>query len=166
VKLALATSSTNTAEAFLVTGAPDESWKASETDDLFDDSTIDTRELWTRPLNPPGLNGGDTVGSDCEAGGRGNIFTQAPEQLVITRVAESNIPDASITIKASAVHGTERMIAFAPEPEFPLPITQRWLDETVPTMPEDTFKRLLAWLGHKRWTQDDLERRVYGLRPK
>jgi hypothetical protein len=164
VKLALATASTPTADGFLVTGAPRDSWQHTETADLFNTGTVSTPELWARPLQPPGPNGGETVGADCEAGGRGNMFTHAPEQLVINLIADESVADVDITIKASTVQGAGPLIRFAPEPEFPHPMSKRWLDETVPTMPDDAFDRLVTWLRQKRWTQDELERRVYPLR--
>jgi hypothetical protein len=165
VKLALATRANPSASAFLVTAAPSQSWNGSETPDLFHDSTIHTRELWDRPLSPKGPNGGTTVGADCEAGGYGNMFTHAPEVLTVRAVVHAQVPGTDMVIKASAITAaSEAMIEFAPAPEFPERMTQRWLENNVPSMPDDVFERLLTWLAHKRWTQHELDLRVHPLR--
>lgn len=165
VKLVLAIRANPDASAFLVTAAPRQSWDGSETRDLFHDSTIHTRELWDRPLSPKGPNGGATVGGDCEAGGRGNIFTHAPEVLTVCAVTHAQVPGTDMVIKASAITTAgEAMMEFAPAPEFPEHMTQGWLEHNVPSMPDDVFERLLTWLGHKRWNQDELDVRVHPLR--
>ena len=80
------------AKRWLITGAPDVSWEKTETPDLFDDGTIGTVELWSRKLLAKGPNGGTTVGGDCQAGGYGNMFTDAPERLRIKRVCSVAVP--------------------------------------------------------------------------
>lgn len=162
VKLSLAEAATS--GRWLVTGAPDQSWGDTETPDLFADGAIDTVELWGRELRRPGPNGGTTVGADCEAGGRGNMFTDAPERLQIMSIVSAPVPKAAITLKASRVAGDGRMLPFASPPEFPAVIGQGWLVAHVPTMPPDQFERLLDRLRAKRWTEQDLAERVLPLR--
>ena len=164
VKLALTAVNAPAAAGYLVTGADTESWTRSETADLFVTGTINTRELWNRPLSPRGPNGGFSVGADCEAGGRGNMFTEAPERLAITAVAEHAIKGVNMTIKASRVLGAGPMIAFGPQPEFPERMSQRWLEQNVPAMPDEIYERLIAWLKQKSWTEEELAQRVHPLR--
>jgi len=122
---------------------------------------VDLKELWTRPLLAKGPNGGLTVGADCEAGGRGNMFLAAPERLRIKQVATAPVPGTTRTFNASRIVGGEgRAIPFANPPEFPQRITQRWLEAHVPSMPDTQYERLLAWLKLKRWTAADLKSRV------
>jgi hypothetical protein len=162
VKLSLAEVATS--GRWLVTGAPDQSWSDTETPDLFAEGAIDTVELWGRELRHPGPNGGTTVGADCQAGGRGNMFTDAAEQLQILSIVSAPVPKAGITLKASRVAGDGRMVHFASPPEFPAVIGQEWLVAHVATMPPDQFERLLERLRAKRWTEQDLAERVLPLR--
>lgn len=163
IKLALAAPNYH-ATAWLVTGAPSASWKSTETPDLFADGRVDTTELWTRALYAPGPNGGTTVGRDCEAGGYGNMFTQAPETLCVRRVAEVAVPGSDVLIRAARVSGEGAMVRFADDPEFPAAIRDAWLAAHVPNMPEDRFERLLARLWAKRWTTSEIDGRVRPLR--
>jgi hypothetical protein len=71
--------------------------------DLFEDGIVDTTELWHRELYRRGPNGGTTVGDDCEAGGYGNMFTDAPERIRIKHVATAAVPGASRSIRAARI---------------------------------------------------------------
>lgn len=86
VKLALAREQHQLASGWLVTGASEASWAATECADLFRDGEVDVRELWDRPLIPPGPNGGMTVGDDLEIGARGLMFEAAPTQLTVRSI--------------------------------------------------------------------------------
>ncbi len=90
---------------WLVAGAPEDSWTATETADLFANGQVETIELWSRELHRRGPNGGMTVGADCEAGGHGNTFTQAPERLQIKLTAESR-PRGSVARAVRWCHFT------------------------------------------------------------
>jgi hypothetical protein len=163
IKLVLA--KTPTAQRWMITGAPDISWAKTETPDLFTDGIADTRELWHRDLYKRGRNGGMTVGDDCEAGGYGNMFTDAPERIRIKHVATAAVPATSQSIRAARiVAGEGRAIRFASPPEFPQRITSAWLADNVPHMPPDQYERLLSWLERKRWTNAELKTRVQSLR--
>jgi len=164
IKLALATRSSPSATAYLVTGATGAVWTESETGDLFVTGEVETRELWHRRLDPPGPNGGHTVGADCEAGGRGNMFTHAPERLQIRLIADVAVPGTDLMIKACRLCADGNLIRFADEPEFPQVIGANWLQAHVPSMPEDQFQRLLGRLRAKRWTEQELSDRVLHLR--
>jgi hypothetical protein len=162
IKLALADGPTR--NRWLLTGALDSSWPNSETADLFADGTIDTVELWSRPLSPRGPNGGMTVGADCAAGGRGNMFTHAPERLRIKAIATGAVGGAGMTLKAARISGAGDMVGFADPPEFPALIGQRWLEVHVPAMAEAEFQRLLVRLRAKGWTEPEIAQRVLPLR--
>jgi len=164
VKLALATRASPQAEAVLVTGADRAAWAKSETADLFATGQIDTAELWARPLAPAGVNGGNTVGADCNAGGRGNRFTHAPARLDITHLISADIASTDWQLRASHVRGQGDLVEFAPSPEFPALINDRWLAGNVPTMPVDQYDRLLALLAERRWTPEELAAKVHPLR--
>jgi hypothetical protein len=151
-------------EAWLITGAPDVSWETTETPDLFEDGAVGTVELWNRELLAAGPNGGNTVGSDREAGGYGNMFTHAPERLRIKAVCTVAVPGAAVTILGARIVGGERRtIMFASPREFPQRITDQWLAQHVPVMPGDTYDRLIQWLRLKRWSQAELQTKVYPL---
>jgi hypothetical protein len=165
VKLALAIRDALTAAGYLITSAPATSWQRTEVADLFTSGTVNTSELWDRPLDPPGLERTTTVGASLEAGGYGNIFTHAPEQLAIELLAEVPVPGTDHIIKIARVAlGSHRMIRFAPDPEFPMTISQRWLDEHVTAMPQGAYGRLIHRLRQKRWTDDELDTKVRPLR--
>jgi hypothetical protein len=165
VKLALAIREALTAAGYLITSAPATSWQRTEVADLFTSGTVNTRELWDRPLDPPGLERTTTVGASLEAGGYGNMFTHAPDQLAIELLTEVPVPGTDHIIKIARVAlGSHRMIRFAPDPEFPMTITQRWLDEHVLAMPQDAYGRLIHRLRQKRWTDDELDTKVRPLR--
>ncbi|HET6870892.1 MAG TPA: hypothetical protein VFH80_33590 [Solirubrobacteraceae bacterium] len=150
---------------WLVTGAPEDSWQATETADLFRDGEIETSELWARELYKRGPNGGMTVGADCEAGGHGNMFTHAPERLEVTLTADVKVPGTDRRVKAARIaRAGGRMVSFHDPPEFPRVVTQDWLRTNVPTMSEDQFGRLVARLRAKRWTDAELAERVHPLR--
>ena len=107
-----------------------------------------------------------SVGADCEAGGRGNMFVAAPERLRIKHVGTAEVPGTDRLLKASRIVGTEgRSLALAEPPEFPQTMSQHWLESHVPEMPGDQYERLLAWLALKRWTPSDIAERVTPLRP-
>ncbi|HEY6762751.1 MAG TPA: hypothetical protein VI318_24835 [Baekduia sp.] len=108
VKLALATRAPGV-QGWLVTGAPASSWARSETADLFATGRISSVELWGRALRSPGANGGKTVGEDCELGGRGNMFTHAHTELVITAVGAARAAGLS-EIRAARVHGSGDLV--------------------------------------------------------
>lgn len=163
VKLALAAAK-HDAKAWLVTGAPARSWKMTETPDLFADGRVDSSELWARDLYARGPNGGTTVGGDCEAGGRGNMFTHAPEMLYVRRIAEVELSASDVLIRAARVSGEGKMVRFGNDPEFPASIGGAWLAAHVPNMPQDQFERLLARLRAKRWSDTEIDERVRTLR--
>ena len=163
IKLSLASLHNPAAGGFLITAATETAWSHTETGDLFTTGEIQSRELWGRSLTSPGVNGGETVGNDCEAGGRGNVFTHAPERLIITHITDAEIPGTNWVIKAAQVRADGELVAFASAPEFPALVNQAWLERHVPTMPRDEFARLLGWLAHKRWTDQDLRERVHPL---
>lgn len=164
VKLALATLHNEAATAYVVTVATRTAWAKSETADLFSTGTVDTVELWGRELTPVGMNGSNTVGGDCEAGGRGNMFTVAPRSLLITQVTDVPIPGTEWIIKGAQISAVRDLVEFASAPEFPERINQRWLQRHVPRMADVEFERLIVWLRHKRWSESDLQTRVYPLR--
>jgi hypothetical protein len=59
-------------------------------------------------------------------------------------------------LKASEISGTnDSMVQFAAPPEFLQPMTQAWLDHNVPSMPDESFSRLLTWLREKGWNQSE-----------
>ena len=164
IKLALALSQCD-AGGWLVVGAPDASWQATEASDLFQDGEVNSRELWGRALYARGSNGGTTIGADCEAGGYGNMFTYAPERLRVRGVADVGLPDCQVRIKASRiVASVGPMIRFGDDPEFPARIGDSWLKEYVPSMSDEQFERLLARLRAKRWSDAELATRVLPLR--
>jgi hypothetical protein len=165
IKLALATRRASRC-GWLVTGAPTSSWATTETADLFAAGTVHTRELWNRRLRKRGANGGNTVGEECELGGRGNRFTHAPTDLVIAPVATARTPSGSWEIRASRVRGRGPLVWFADPPEFPSRLNQAWLDGNVPDMDQDTFARLLTRLRQKRWTELEISERVLPLRQR
>jgi hypothetical protein len=162
VKLALATRRPGV-QGWLVTGARLSSWAKSETADLFATGTISSQELWARPLQPPGVNGGRTVGEDCELGGRGNMFTHAHAELVISAVGVTRVADLW-EIRSARVHGSGNLVRFADDPEFPSTINQRWLERNVADMQGQQFERLLVRLSAKRWTASEIAQRVMPLR--
>lgn len=110
VKLALARHQhpRDVTRCWLVTGASQASWNATNCADLFTTGQIDVRELWTRLLEPRGPNSGRTVGEDLEIGGRGNMFVRAPrlsiEALGAHRV---KLGDGDWEIRVSAVEPCE-----------------------------------------------------------
>lgn len=163
VKLALATRERNR-HGWLVTGAPTASWSTSETSDLFAAGSVDTQELWSRPLLGRGANGGRTVGEDCELGGRGNMFTHAPATLEIVPVASARTLSGDWEIRAARVSGRGPLIRFAEAPEFPERIDQRWLIANISGMEDAMFERLLTRLRQKRWTDAEIATRVSPLR--
>jgi hypothetical protein len=64
------------------------------------------------------------------------MFTHAPEVLTVRAVAHARVPGTDMVIKASAITAaSEAMIEFAPAPEFPEHMTQRWLETTCPRCP-------------------------------
>lgn len=166
IKLALATLTLHTAHGFLVTAAAADAWERTDVSDLFATGTVSARALWDRALDPPGLERTTTVGASCEAGGRGNMFSHAPEQLEIKLLTEAPISGTDWIIKASRVAIPEgaALLKFGDAPEFPARISQAWLQQHVPAMREDEYQRLLIWLGHKRWTDRELSTRVHPLR--
>jgi hypothetical protein len=122
---------------------------------------VSVRELWDRAIKPRGPNYGSTVGDDCEIGGRGLMFTKSPETLRVRVIAQEQIVRGNEVweLRAADVRGVASASPFArrldpdtfgqPAPphivgsDFPMPITQRWLEENVPDMPESEFKRLV-----------------------
>jgi hypothetical protein len=106
-----------------------------------------------------------TVGGDCEAGGRGNMFTEAPQRIRTKHVVTEAIPGGGRTLRAARIVGGEgRAVTFARAPEFPQRTTDHWLSSHVPEMPRDQYERLIVWLRLKRWTEADLTSRVHPLR--
>jgi hypothetical protein len=167
VKLALALDEHLVQRAWLVTGASSTAWAECETPDLFADGTVEVPELWKRALRSRGSNGGGTVGEDCELGGRGNMFTDVPSRLRVTRLASERIPAAQgedWLLRAARIVGEGPMVAFAPPPAFPASINQGWLDRNVPSMDAATYTALLQRLRTKRWTEKDIDTRVEPLR--
>jgi hypothetical protein len=167
VKLCLAADVHGASRCWLITGAPNHQWAATETRQLFIDGTANFRELWTKPLVPPGSNGGKTIGEDLLAGGRGNRFTRAPSAFTVQTVAVEELRSGSEewAIHAVAVRAAgEWLEDFAPAPVFPRIIRQPWLDANVPAMSDELFAQLIAWLRLKRWTDGDLDERVCPLR--
>lgn len=72
---------------YVATGASKAAWKASECADLFEEGSIRPREMWDRPLSPPGPNNGATVGEDLIRGSpTGSRPLAAPELLSMTRL--------------------------------------------------------------------------------
>ncbi len=167
VKLVLAQEEKGAGRCWLITGASEDSWRRTECADLFADGLVDVRDLWHRPLIPPGSNGGKTVGEDCEIGGRGNMFTRTPTQLRVQKVAVEQLhrrdEEWSIRVSAVSPHG-DWIEDFAPPPLFPARIGDAWLKSNVPTMSDKKYAALLVRLKQKRWTEEELQRRVYPLR--
>jgi hypothetical protein len=166
IKLALAALAIPGALGFLVTGATARAWQSTEVIDLFATGVVSTRALWDRPIDPAGLNHTTTVGGSCEAGGRGNMFTNAPEHLEVEFLAETPIAGTDWIIKLSrvAAQAGGQLIKFGQNPEFPQRMSQSWLEQHVPGMPEDEYQRLLNWLRLKAWTDQELTSRVHPLR--
>lgn len=182
VKLALAREQLGLEAAWLITGAPVTSWTATECADLFTDGDVRVRDLWDRAMKPRGPNSGSTVGDDCEIGGRGLMFSKAPETLRVRLVAQEQIVRMNEVwqLRAADVVGLTAPMPFKrrvdpktlvkPPPlhvvgaDFSKPITQRWLERNVPDLPEAEFQRLLETLRQRNWTENDLELRVYPLR--
>lgn len=167
VKLCLAAAEYGAARCWLITGAPNSQWRSAECRELFLAGTVPFETLWNQELDPPGPNGGKSVGADLLAGGRGNRFTRAPRRFAIEAVAEHDLrPDREDwSIRAVAVTAEGGWIEeFAPPPVFPRRITQPWLDQNVPDMEGEQSAELVEWLRHKRWTDADLAERVYPLR--
>lgn len=163
VKLALATRQNDEA-GWLITAAPTGSWRTTETVDLFAPGIVHTRQLWSRRLQTRGRNGGNTVGEECELGGRGNMFTHAPSRLMIQPVAKTHTPSGGWEVRASRVRAQGPLVRFGDPPEFPPRISQEWLEERVPDMDEETFEKLLTRLRLKRWTEAEISGRVLWLR--
>lgn len=166
IKLALAINEHSPDRAWLITGAPATAWSRSEAADLFAEGLVDVAELWRRPLDLKGPNGGRTVGEDCELGGRGNMFEQAPARLRVTRLASARLAGSEEEwfLQAVRVVGEGPMVPFASPPRFPATITQSWLDHHVHSMDEQTYDALLERLRVKRWTEAEISERVQPLR--
>lgn len=83
IKLALLAGA-NQHWAYLATGASYVAWGESECADLFEKEFVRPRELWDRPLIPPGPNNGTTVGEDLVRGSPSSSRPlAAPERLWI-----------------------------------------------------------------------------------
>lgn len=168
IKLVLVSAEWGVGRSFLIVGAPETAWSNSECADLFRTGEVDVRDLWSRPLIPPGANGGATVGEDVLEGGHGNFFTRAPEQLSIEAVTEEKLAQKRgepWLIRAAAVAAAGGWIEdFAPPPDFPAVIDQSWLTANVAGLSSAQFDRLIARLRKKRWTEEELRERVYPLR--
>jgi hypothetical protein len=155
---------------------------ATECGDLFADGDVVVRDLWDRAIKPRSPNHGLTVGDDCEIGGRGLMFSKAPETLRVRLVAQEQIVRMNEVwqLRAADVGGLTAPMPFKRRldpktlvkpaslrvvgADFPKPITQRWLERNVPDLPEAGFQRLLETLRRRNWTENDLELRVYPLR--
>ena len=75
--------------AYLATGASLGAWKESESRDLFEEGDVEPSELWQRELDPPGPNGGKTVGEDLVRGSPSQGGPrEAPRQIAVTGVAD------------------------------------------------------------------------------
>lgn len=150
----------------LITGASKVAWKKTECADLFEGARIEVAELWGRRLYAPGSNGGNTVGEDCYVGGRENTFIRAPKAIATRALADEEVKRSGERwrIRAASVEPSGPIVRFAPDPEFPTRINQPWLDQHVPSMPEERFARLLDRLKAKRWTPYEIETRVRPLR--
>jgi hypothetical protein len=168
IKLAIAGREPGIDACCLITGASKDAWSKTECADIFEGATIEIDELWRRHLYAPGPNGGKTVGEDLEIGGRGNIFLRAPNPITTVPITHAPITAGleHWELRAVAVFGGQATVEFAEPSPFPRPITQKWLNTTVPEMEEQLFERLLVWLEKKRWTRQDLETRVFPLRRK
>jgi hypothetical protein len=166
VKLCLAQDEHGAHRCWLVTGASEDSWGQTECADLFSTGQVDFRQLWVRPLVPPGPNGGHTVGEDLKIGGRGNMFTRAPEGIAIEEIAHAPLVRGAERwlLRASAVSPLAPWFEFAQAPRFPARIDDRWLRRNVAALDDETFGALLDRLRAKRWTEDELRRRVLPLR--
>ena len=166
IKLALAVGDGSHSRGWLITGAESTAWDATETPDLFETATIETTNLWKRPLRKRGPNGGRTVGEDCENGGYGNMFTHAPAKLHVQLVATAQVAGTPWIVKASRIRGGGELARFASDPEFPSRIGDAWLSANLPAMEEDKYQRLLHRLRLKRWTDEELASKVYPHRPR
>lgn len=92
------------------------------------------------------------------------MFTHAPSDLVISRVANAWTASCDWEVRASRVSGQGPLIKFAELPEFPQRINRAWLIANVPGMDEGTFERFLTRLRQKRWTEVEIADRVLPLR--
>jgi hypothetical protein len=167
VKLCLAAAEHGASRCWLITGAPDAQWSVAESRALFATGTVSFDRLWNEALVPAGPNGGETVGADLLAGGRGNRFTRAPRAFVVEEISAQELRPGgeAWSVRAVAISPTGGWIEdFAPAPVFPQSIRQPWLDDNVPGMSDDEFDELIGWLRLKRWTQAELVARVYPLR--
>jgi hypothetical protein len=147
-------------------GRSDAQWSVAESRALFATGTVSFKSLWNEALVPTGSNGGETVGADLLAGGRGNRFTRAPRAFVVEEIAAHELRPGSEpwSVRAVAIQPYGWIEDFAPAPVFPQSIRQLWLNDNVPDMSDDEFDELIAWLRLKRWTQAELTARVYPLR--
>lgn len=164
IKLCLCQEQHGATRTWLIAGAPDEQWATAEAIELFRDGEVPVRALWDHPLDPPGPNGGTSIGKDLLAGGRGNYFTRAPNRLIINALAPQPIAGFGWTIRAAAVSPAGGWEIYGAKPKFPARIDQRWLIANVAGLDDDTYGALLQRLRDKRWTETELETRVYPLR--
>jgi hypothetical protein len=166
VKLAMAQDEYGIVRGWLIVGAPVEAWEVAECRELFDPGVCGFRRMWEQRLAPPGSNGGETVGEDLLAGGHGNTFTRTPEEFRVERIAEVTLPgQPSWSVRAVAIHpGGSWIERFADAPAFPAKTSQAWLDGHVPSMSAEEFGLLVVWLRLKKWTDAELDTRVFPLR--
>jgi hypothetical protein len=166
VKVATAQAEYGIPRGWLIVGASDATWEGAECRELFDPGVCGFRRMWDQRLSPTGSNGGTTVAEDLLAGGRGNRFTRAPEKFRVDRVATVALPGRpSWSVRAVAIEPAGSWIeGFADPPQFPARMSQRWLETHVPSMSAEQFGLLVAWLRLKRWTDAELDTRVFPLR--
>jgi hypothetical protein len=182
VKLALAREQLGLKATWLITGAAVTSWTATECADLFTDGDVRVRDLWDRAIKPRSPNQGSTIGDDCEIGGRGLMFSHAPEAVRVRLIAQEQIvrTDEVWELRAADVRGLDVPVPFErrvdPQTlgtvgsrhvvgaDFPKRVTRRWLERNVPHLPEAEFQRLLQTLRQRNYTEDELNRLVHPLR--
>ena len=83
----------------------------------------------------------------------------------MTHLPSAEIPGTTWQLRAACVSGEGELIEFAPPPEFPALINDRWLASNVPTMAAHQYDRLLTLLRQRRWTPEELAAKVDPLRP-
>jgi hypothetical protein len=83
-----------TPAGYVVTSASTAAWRACECAELFEDGRVDPREMWSRPLVPPGPNGGGTIGEDLILGSPSSSRPlAAPARLLVRGVTAISIGD-------------------------------------------------------------------------
>ena len=107
IKLAILGPEHDRGQLYLVVGANEQEWEASESADLFVTGTVDPVEMWRRPLVPKrGPNYGETVGEDLVIGGRGKQPTAAPGRIHVRLLASLPVAD-DFRLKLVGVQATD-----------------------------------------------------------